>query len=406
MNKKSVLALAVGATFAAPALAQDSGVQIYGRAYPAFASFKASGATAAGAAPSNIVNQPTAADPDFKQRWSVDAYNTRLGFRGREQLGGGMSAIWQMEQRVRIDDGGSGLWATRNSFLGLRGGFGTVKLGQFDTVYKNYGAVVSTFGISSGNFFSTSSVLSSSGLDAEDAVFGLDTGFHVRADNSIQYETPSFGGFQAAIQYSPDEAHGNPGRPDVDANLLSMGVKYEAGPLYVSIQHERHNDWLEGSGNTAVPSTGANPSSKDTATRLSVTYRLSSQHRLQADISTLEWKESGQGGAGEFDSYEKVTWDIGWEARWGGSLRTSLTYASADEGDCTLSGGVACSTDGLDATQLNLVAAYDFSKRTFLYAALSRLSMGESARYDNWTNGTPPRGSDVTQMSLGVTHSF
>jgi hypothetical protein len=71
-----------------------------------------------------------------------------------------------------------------------------------------------------------------------------------------------------------------------------------------------------------------------------------------------------------------------------------------------LSGGVDCSTDGLEASQINLVAAYDLSKRTFIYTAFSRLSMGDSARYDNWTNGTPPRGSDVTQMSLGVTHSF
>jgi len=53
-----------------------------------------------------------------------------------------------------------------------------------------------------------------------------------------------------------------------------------------------------------------------------------------------------------------------------------------------------------------LAVAYDLSKRTFIYGAFTRLSMGESARYDNWTNGTPPRGSDVTQMALGITHSF
>jgi hypothetical protein len=32
--------------------------------------------------------------------------------------------------------------------------------------------------------------------------------------------------------------------------------------------------------------------------------------------------------------------------------------------------------------------------------------MGDSARFDNWTNGTPPRGADVTQWALGITHSF
>jgi predicted porin len=392
MNKKSVLALAIGAAFAAPAFAQDSGVQIYGRAYPAFASFKASGATAAGTVPSSLVD-PASTQGNFDQRNSVDAYNTRLGFRGREQLGGGMSAIWQMEQR-------GGTWADRNSFVGLRGGFGTVKLGQFDTVYKNYGAVVSTFGISSGHFISTSSVLNNHGLGFEDPGAGPDNGFHIRADNSVQYETPSFGGFQAAIQFSPDEAKGNPGRGDVDANLWSMGVKYEAGPLYVSLQHERHNDWLEASPNTVLA--GLTTESSDIATRLSVQYRINRDHRISADIAQMEWDESGPGVG---LNYDKIAWDIGWDARWGGPLRTSLTYARTNEGDCEAT-GLACTTDGLDASQLNLTVAYDLSKRTFLYGAFSRLSMGESARYDNWTNGTPPRGSDVTQWALGVAHSF
>jgi predicted porin len=396
MNKKTVLALAIGAAFAAPALAQDSGVQIYGRAYPAFATFKASGASTT--IPSTLVD-PGSTQGDFDRRNSVDAYNTRLGFRGREQLGGGMSAIWQMEQRVRIDSPG-GTWADRNSFVGLRGGFGTVKLGQFDTVYKDYGAVVSTFGISSGHFLSTSSVLSSSGLGFEDADFGPDAGFHIRADNSVQYETPSFGGFQAAIQFSPDEAKGNPGRDGIDAKLWSMGVKYEAGPLYVSLQHERHDDWIELSPNTVLGA-GSMTSSSDKATRLSAGYRMGI-HRFTADIAQMEWDESGPGVG---VNYDKVSWDIAWEARWGGPWRTQIGYARANEGDCSAT-GLTCTTDGLDASQLNFAVAYDLSKRTFIYGAFTRLSMGESARYDNWTNGTPPRGSDVTQMALGITHSF
>src|SRR5688572_17996521 len=107
MNKKSAVALAVGAAFAAPALAQQSTLEIYGRLYPAFASFKASGATT-GAVPSTLVTSTTG---DFKQRYSVDAYNTRVGLRGQESLGGGLFAIWQMEQRVQIDTGAADFWA-------------------------------------------------------------------------------------------------------------------------------------------------------------------------------------------------------------------------------------------------------------------------------------------------------
>lgn len=401
MNKKSAITLAVGALFAAPALAQTSEVQIYGRLYPAFASFKASGATT-GAIPSNLVAGSAAGD--FKQRYSVDAYNSRLGFRGREELGGGMSAIWQMEQRTQIDTGASDFWANRDSFVGLRGGFGTVRLGRFDTIHNDYGNVTNIFGIKSGHFLSSTSVITDSGLG------GGGVGFDVRKSNSLKYETPAFGGFQAGFSYSPDEAEGNPtlANPSQDANLWAAAVKYEAGPLYLSVQYEQHNDMFDGSVTSGLTSNATTPgaSSKDRSMRFSARYQLTPAHRLAGDIGRLEYDESGQAAAGRFDNYKKTTWQLGWEASWGGPWRTALTYARADEGDCSLSGGVACSTSGLKSSQVSAAVAYDFSKRTFLYAGYSRLSLGESAIYDNWTNGTPPRGANVTQWGLGVAHSF
>ena len=77
-----------------------------------------------------------------------------------------------------------------------------------------------------------------------------------------------------------------------------------------------------------------------------------------------------------------------------------------NEGNCNLSRGVACSTSGTDGNQVNLGAAYDFSKRTFIYAIYAKLTAGESAQFDNWANGTPARGADNTQFAVGVSHSF
>jgi predicted porin len=65
-----------------------------------------------------------------------------------------------------------------------------------------------------------------------------------------------------------------------------------------------------------------------------------------------------------------------------------------------------CSTSGLKSSEFAAAVAYDFSKRTFVYAGYSLLSMGESAFYDNWTNTTPPRGAELTQWGLGIAHSF
>jgi predicted porin len=409
--KKSALALAVGAAFAAPAMAQNTTVQIYGKVYPQLGWYKSSGATEVGGVTSNLVPQPTAAQVNNdKSRASVDVANSYLGFRGEEKLGGSLSTIWQIEQSLEFDTG-TGVWATRNSFLGLRGGFGTVKLGNMDTIYKEFGDQFSMFGISSGNFISHSNQLSANGVGNSRLAR-----FHERAPNSIQYLTPEFGDFQIGIQYSPDEIKGNPTpatATGLDRQWWSYGIKYEAQRFYVSVQQEYRKDMFGGSSTaTAVSNlTGGSPitgseHSKDTATRLSGVFKLTPDQKFTADIARLEYKESGQAAAGRFEDLKKTNWAVGWEARWGGPLRTGVSYVHMNEGSCTLSGDVACTTTGLDGNQVNLGTAYDFSKRTFIYAIYSKVTNGESALFDNWANGTPARGADVTQFALGVSHSF
>ena len=406
MNKKSAVALAVGAIFASPTIAQETvgSVQIYGKLYPQFASFKSSGATQPGAGLSTLVPAPTAASAtNHAQRYSVDVQNSYLGFRGEEKLGGRLAAIWQIEQGLDFDAGNVDFWATRNSFLGLRGGFGTVKLGNMDTIYKEYGDQFSMFGLNSGNFTSASNSLSHIGLGNARVAR-----FHERAPNSVQYETPQFSDFTFGIQYSPDELKGNPGR-NTDAKLWSYGVKYDSERLYASLHQERHYDFFGGSSNVATAlSNLANPTarSKDTGTRFSAAFKATRDHTITFDIAWLHYKESGQTAAGLFEKYERRNWAIGWEARWGGPWRTGIQFVKMNEGECSLTGGVTCSTAGLDGRHLSLGTAYDLSKRTFIFALYSQLTNGESALFDNWANGTPARGADTTQWGIGVQHRF
>jgi len=402
--KKSALALAIGAAFAAPAMAQTT-VQIYGKMYPQLGYYKSSGASNPGDVTSNLVAQPAAGNNNEKGRANVDVANSYLGFRGEEKLGGSLSAIYQIEQSVEFDTG-TGVWATRNSFLGLRSGFGTIKLGNMDTIYKEYGDQFSMFGISSGNFVSHSNTLSSNGVGTS-----RNARFHERLPNSVQYLSPEFGDFQVGITYGPDETKGNPGN-NLNKEWWSYGVKYEADRFYASVQQEKRKDLFGGS-STATAATVANPTggtttahSHDTATRLSGAFKITQNHRITGDVARLEYKESGQIGAGRFEKLEKTNWAVGWEARWGGPFRTAVSYVKVNEGSCSLTGGVDCSTSGTDGNQVNLGAAYDFSKRTFIYAIYTKLTAGESAQFDNSANTTPARGADTTQFAVGVSTSF
>ena len=399
--KKNAIALAVGALCIAPAAQAQivfgndtiGTVQFYGKLYPQVTSGTSSGATAATDTVSTLAKKPTGTTSG--SGLSVDSSNSYLGFRGERNFGAtGLKGIWQIEQAIHLDTGTGTSFSSRNSFLGLGGGFGTVKLGNMDTIYKEYGAVVGIFGISSGNFVSSSEVLS------KNAATGSGS-FHLRQKNSIQYQSPEFSGFQLGAQYSPDETKGTPGQT-TNAQLWSFGVKYEAGPLYVSLQDEIHKDFFGGSKGSAVAS---GTSSKDNGLRLSAKYKLGS-HKLAADIAQLRYSDSGA-PAGGFDDYKRVSWDVGIESKWGGPWRTSLTYTQAQAGTCSLVGGAACSTDGLKGQQLAGGVAYDLDKQTFLYLVAAKLINGKSAIFNNFNRDVPlGRGADITQVALGMLYKF
>jgi predicted porin len=417
--KRKAIAVAVGALCVAPAAhaqitfgnEQIGTVQIYGKLYPQIGYFKADGSTQPGTSVSTLVSASGvlggAAVADHGSRVSVDSQNSYVGFRGERAFGGtGLKGLWQVEQSVELDSG-IGTWSSRNSFVGLgHKTWGTIKLGNMDTIYKEYGDTFGMFGISSGNFVSASNVLSHIGIGNNGA-----GRFHERRASSIQYQTGEFGGFQAGIQYGPDEAKGDPGRT-INANLLSYGVKWDSERFYISLHQEIHNDFFGASLNipdaTVANPTGAGTaaSSKDTATRLSAEFRFFGSQRIVADIAFLEYKESGQVGAGRFAKYEKVNWAIGWDGQIGGNWRGAVQYLQAGEGDCERTGGVACTTNGLGATMITAGVRYRFDRQTFIYFIGALLENDDSARMDNWANGSPNRGADPLQFAIGVSYSF
>jgi predicted porin len=436
--KKNAVALAVGALFIAPAAQAQivfgndtiGTVQFYGKLYPEVIYGKSSGATQPGTSVSTLVSTSgtlggTAPIATAGGRTAVDSQNSYLGFRGERKLGStGLKGIWQVEQAIELDTGNEdATFSNRNSFLGLAGGFGTVKLGHMDTIYKEYGQVESLFGLTSGNFISPSNVLSKIGVGSSS-----NARFHERATNTIQYQTPEISGFQAGLQYAPDETHADVGSTspsatvtgtNLNSTLWSGGVKWEKGGLYLSAQHEIHKDRFGGSSNvvTALKNgTGSGTSSspfaaaagahsKDTATRFSVAYKIKG-HKIGADISRLKYDEEGQApGVAKFDEYRTTTFAIAWEADWPGPWRTAIEYVRAGDGSCKLTIG-DCSTTGLKGELWGGGVAYDLDKQTFLFVLLAQLKNGDSARFDNWAASSPTRGADITQGAIGMAYRF
>ena len=137
------LAVAVGAILAAPVAMAQSSVQIYGKLYPYLLDEKGSGATEKGAIVSTLAATPTGEGGVSRVRGMVSG-NSRLGFRGQEDLGGGLNAVFQLEGVASVDDGtgaaaGGGFMFNRNTYVGLEDKrFGTLQFGVNDTILKNY----------------------------------------------------------------------------------------------------------------------------------------------------------------------------------------------------------------------------------------------------------------------------
>jgi len=403
-------ALGAGAAGVAFAQAKDGGVQISGRLYPEFAVQKSSGATPAGASSSTLGRAPTGLN--LKSRNSVDASNSRIRFSGRENLGRGMTALWQIETTVALDNtGDASPIANRDSFVGLRGGFGTVRLGNMTTVFKDLGDPTGILGISSGNFVALSNITSSRTSFTRDG----SGSFHLRKANSLMYDTPKFGGFEFHAQYSPDEARAG----NLNADLWSMGVEYKRGPFEFALAHEVHNDFFGGSnglntnGGAARALASARDGtdgvrSKDTGTRATVLYRVGGAV-LQANYGVVEFDESGA-AAGKFKNYENKRWSMTWQQTWKGTpWRTTAAYGNSSAGSCSIAGGAACTTNGLAGNMLVLAADYSFSRRTALFAAYAKINNGSASVYRNLQNASSSAldpGADITTYAVGIRHNF
>nr|WP_297354381.1 porin [uncultured Caldimonas sp.] len=203
--KKSLLALAVLGAFAGAASAQ-SNVTIYGKLDL--------GLVKANDGESMLVGGPA----NDKLRLDQQA-GSRLGFRGTEDLGGGLKANFLIEHRFTPDNGAAdGTFWNGSSWLGLSGAFGEVRLGR---EYSPY--------------FFTNIAADPWGYDtvAQNGMVHTAAGVAVsRYGNNISYRTPDMGGLTAHVAVGLAEAD------DTEHNL-GFNVQYKAGPMYVGFGYHR-----------------------------------------------------------------------------------------------------------------------------------------------------------------------
>jgi predicted porin len=202
MNK-SIIGLALLAAWSTGAMAQ-SGVSIYG------------------IVDAGLVRESGGAEGSTTNIGGGVASGSRLGFKGKEDLGGGLSAVFQLEAGFGSDTGASGQGGTlfgRQAFVGLSGKFGALTLGrQYTPYYKTLRDIGDPFGAvsmagRSGNLFAT----------------------NTRFNNMVEYVSPTVAGLRADLAWVLGEQPGDSTR----SRQLGGSVGYAAGPLTIQLAHHR-----------------------------------------------------------------------------------------------------------------------------------------------------------------------
>lgn len=342
--KKSLLALAALTAFAGAASAQSS-VTLFGIVDAGFARLSVSG----GQTKTGLTNS---------------GYNSsRLGFRGVEDLGGGLKAGFWIEGQLTNDDGNAaGMNWQRRSTVSLMGGFGEIRLGRDYTptfwnltVYDIFG----TNGIGSNN---TIGMVGASG----------NTVAAVRSNNAISYFSPSMGGFSFQVM----QAWGENGKVMVgtkDANdYLGFRAGFAAGPMSVHAAYGKTKGATDAA-DTKVMNVGA--SFKMGAIQPVVLY---TQEKTGSGV-----KVTGMEGG--------VNVTVG-----AGLIRAA--YSRYDRAN-----------SNADWSKMAVGYLHNLSKRTVVYGTFARVSNKDGSSRVVSNNGLSIAGiagKSATGMEFGVRHAF
>jgi len=375
--QKKLIVLALAGIAAAPVFAQ-SNVTIYGKLDYGYVSR------------SDDDGAVGKRDRKNEMASGVDG-GSRLGFKGSEDLGNGLKAIFEVETGLIMDEsstssGNSGLFSTnRHSWIGLTGNFGTVIGGRLDGV--RYGVFNKYDAFAGGNIGNFTQVTAQ--VD--------------RASNAIAYISPSFSGLTATLAYSTHIGNSNPlglspteggdalvkgDGNDGDAELATVMLTYTNGPISINADWEtvmfEETDKLTATGNVI---------DDVTVWTIAGSYDFG-MVKLAALYDNL--KADGRGSLGTVSDVD--SWFVSASAPlMGGKFVLKATYGQTNDDEL--------SNDKI--TKWGLGADYNLSKRSKIYAGYGKINNDDNAAAEiNFAANSQGAGYGTEGFELGMQHNF
>ena len=328
-----------------------------------------------------------------------------IGFKGSEDLGNGLKAIFKVDfqfdmternpQKARTVDAnvnvvtptfptGATLTSTtvvlpvvvntdnsssitdRDQWLGLAGNFGQLRFGTISTIYKSHGAMIDPL-------YRTS--VQARGIGLQSTLHkGAGEDGQGRAEDTFRYDSPSWNGLKLGATYTMQTDNGirNTNSP------FSVGAEYKNGPFLVFADYITNDQ-----------------DGDDKAYKLGGKYdwgMFSFLGQYEVDDGLISARGGNQVG-GKGDGAD--TWMLGASAKMGNAM-AYFGYGQADDGG---SGSFAS-----EYKVWQLMASYNFSKRTMVYGGFSEIDCDSSD--NNVCSGVKYNGGEDDKLSLGMKHKF
>jgi predicted porin len=416
--QKKILAVAVAGALASPLALAQSSVTIYG-------TFDLS-----------VANSRYSSSPTSSSVTKMDVYSqsSRLGFRGEENLGGGLRAWFQAENGIyadgRTNNPTAGAFGSRNTGIGLTGGWGTVMTGMWDSPYKvSIGGItgMSVVGglpghngpaIGNGDTTGTNTNANCDNIQvatttAPTAFCGQvesgSTQFHRRLSNVVQYWSPKFGGFDFRFALTANEEKAtNAGLVQNNPRLWAANGTYAAGPWYATIAYEEHRGYR--SGTAAAITAGAPSNPKDKGWIIGGGYNFGVA-ALNLGYERLKYGNAGV--AGSENGFTRPSWFAGVSVPMGPAGSALRAGYSRMSGNKSCGTAAACGST-TSVRVFTLGYGYALSKRSTAYVQYGKVTNNSAAATvfntsPNGPNGvtsTIGAGADQTWLGVGMIHSF
>lgn len=379
--KKRLITLAVAAAFA-PAMAMAD-VTVYGQAHLSLDSHSGNGgATATGT----------------QDGMQLTSNSSRLGFKGATELDNGMKALFQYEAGVDAGGGtgGSLVTSTRDTYIGLNGGFGTVLAGRLPLA-NQYVYDVNFFADQvgdAGNFAITGNIAGG------------------RVSRAVAYASPNMGGVSVLVAFVPNtqESVGAGQAAGNKQSSYTLRGTYSGGPVTAAVSYQS----IGVAGVGATPATVANVAGVPTAvpatagfakdSKLTVTS-VSATYDFGAGKAGVQYTRNGSNAA--LTGTESVTQNVI-------TAGASFKVSEAGTVKAQYSKAAASSTSGATNGASMIAVGYDhsMSKTTTLYVALAKVSNDAGASfsasgYGHAGVGSPAVvGNDPQAISVGAVYKF